>query len=116
MGLNTKIQGHCPMGCGETLEVPPNGYIACSATNCPRPTAAHEILSERDEHIVEITDDGFTILHPSRERLDNGLFSCKLQSWMAELNGPPHKPGRYRVSGPFAHPADGQTEYRFQEA
>ena len=49
----TDVQGNCPMGCGEGLILGEGGVIWCAALLCPRPTAAAEILADREsEHIV----------------------------------------------------------------
>lgn len=41
------------------------------------------IAYDPDElHQVELTDDGWTVLHPMRERLDGSLFDCEAD-WSA---------------------------------
>lgn len=93
-----RINGHCPMGCGETLFVGKDGYLTCSKLKCPRPTAADELLADREtEHVVEFGETGFTVRHPLRERLDDELMRCQLHEHIAALTGPPVKPGRYRA-------------------
>lgn len=92
------IQGWCPMGCGRTLFVGQGGYITCSYIHCPRPDAISDLLDDNEiEHIVEFGETGFTIRHPLRERLDDALMACKLHEYIANLPGPPVKPGRYRA-------------------
>lgn len=117
-----KIDGYCPMGCGQTLFVSvvdvaavialgqfgreadidsrrtPPGVVTCSYVDCPRPTAVDELLSDTEtEHVVVFTDHGFTVRHPLRERLDDRLLLCHLHAWIADAGHPPAKPGTYRV-------------------
>lgn len=92
------IAGHCPMGCGTTLFVGAGGHITCSNIPCPNPTAVDTILAEREtEHIVQLKQHDFSILHPLRERLDNELLRCDLHAYLIGLDGPPRQPGRYRA-------------------
>lgn len=92
------IRGFCPMGCGETLFVAEGGYLTCSWIECPNPTAACDILEDREiEHIVQFDERAFTVRHPLRERLGDAMLDCKLHTYCAELPGPPAKPGRYRA-------------------
>lgn len=101
------VDGYCPMGCGRTLFLSlPNkagrGGVTCSLIGCPRPTAVDELLADREtEHIAVLDEDGHSIQHPLRERLDGELFRCELFTWLGELSGPPRELGRYRVRGPF---------------
>lgn len=92
------VHGYCPMGCGTTLYLADAGHIVCTSGRCPRPTAADELLSDPETgHIVEFTDDSFTLRHPLRERLDNALFNCAMHAELGKLDGPPVQSGRYRV-------------------
>jgi hypothetical protein len=94
------IKGYCPMGCGETLFIAVGGYITCSLIGCPNPTAVADLLEDREhEHIVVVDDETFSIQHPLRERLNRELFDCGLHKYLAELDGPPPRPGRYRAHG-----------------
>lgn len=93
-----EVQGYCPMGCGETL-----GYVddvvACLNRQCPRPSAVHEILADREtEHVVVLHESTFTVRHPLRERLDDQLVTCRLHLWLQDQDGPPAPLGRYRVT------------------
>lgn len=98
------VAGRCPMGCGETLFLGDGGYITCSFIRCPRPDAVADLLADREtEHIVLFGEDGFTVRHPLRERLDDALMECRLHEYIASLSGPPVKPGRYRAT-PGDHP------------
>lgn len=100
----TKIAGFCPMGCGETLFRAEGGYVTCSWYACPCPGAVDQILGGREsEHIVHIEDERFHVQHPLRERLNGELFECDLHRWLSALEGPPRKPGRYRVSNRAGH-------------
>ena len=101
-----RLRGRCPMGCGETLFIGSGGFITCSYTACPNPSAVSDLLLDHADpwHIVNIGDDSWTIAHPIRERLDGELFECPLHAFMATLDGPPRKPGRYQVHGNAAGP------------
>jgi hypothetical protein len=86
------------MGCGHTLFVADGGYITCSYVHCPNPTAVTDLLEDREtEHMVEIGEEKFTVRHPLRERLGDKLMTCDLYEHIAGLDGPPARPGRYRV-------------------
>jgi len=93
-----RVNGHCPMGCGQTLAVGEGGYVTCTFWDCPKPTAVSDILGDSEiEHIVKIGHSDFTIQHPLCERLDFDLFQCPLAAYLANLNGRPVPPGRYRA-------------------
>jgi hypothetical protein len=86
----------CPMGCGPTLHLSPAGVIRCLDRQCPNPMAAQKILENADSaDLVQIDAGGFSILHPLRERLDNGLFNCPVNMHLAALREPPAGPGFY---------------------
>lgn len=94
-----EVKGYCPMGCGDTLFLADGGYITCSWHQCPNPTAACDILEDREhEHVVRIDDNAFTVRHPLRERLNDEMLTCELHNWLASLPGPPMRPGRYRAT------------------
>jgi hypothetical protein len=96
---NRKVQGCCPLGCGETLILAAGGYVTCSRLDCPRPDAATDILADREtEHVVTFSAAGFIIRHPLRERLDDALMTCALHEWCEGLDGPPVQLGRYRAT------------------
>jgi hypothetical protein len=88
---------YCPMGCGNTLHVMPVGVIRCLLKGCPDPMAVQKILSQPESHldVVQIDEDGFSILHPLRERIDGSLFDCPVNRRLALLEEPPAPPGRY---------------------
>jgi hypothetical protein len=62
--------------------------------------AVEKLLSQPESHldIVQIDGDGFSILHPLRERLDGGLFDCPVNKALAAMAEPPALPGRYRAT------------------
>ena len=96
--IGRNIQGYCPMGCGATLFLGNGGHVTCSWHACPDPAKADEILSTREsEHIVEIEENRFQVLHPLRERGEE-LFECSIHEQLGDLDGPPAPPGRYRVT------------------
>ncbi|MFJ8348961.1 DUF6085 family protein [Streptomyces sp. NPDC094153] len=111
---NLPVAGHCPMGCGETLQRrTTDGAIVCASPACVRPDAVDELLRDREtEHIVQFDPAGFTIRHPLRERLDDDLMRCALHRSIAELLGPPNgEPGRYRATrGPGGWRLTASTE------
>lgn len=97
-----KVQGYCPMGCGQTLFLADSGNITCNyrsdTDGCPQPDAASMLLEDREtEHIVELREDGFTIRHPLRERLNDDLLSCDLHTYISYLPPAGRRPGRYRA-------------------
>lgn len=75
------IEPRCPM-CNHPLAYEKSyGYLICTWGDCPRPTAAAELLSEGEtEHIVTLRANGYSVKHPIRERLDDALLDC----WLAE--------------------------------
>lgn len=93
------VAGSCP-ACGkESLMVGEGGRLTCRRLDCPRPTAADEILDDglgRD-HKVTLGEIGFTMLHPLIERLDDGLEGCQLHRWLTLQDETPMDPGTYRV-------------------
>ena len=94
----TRVRGNCPMGCGPTLFLGTSGYVTCSFLPCPRPDAVSAILREDEhDHIVDLTDDGFVIHHPLRERLDDEQARCDLQNQLDQFRFMvAFEPGRYR--------------------
>ena len=110
------VQGHCPMGCGQTLFLGASGFITCATLECPRPDAASLLLEEQEtDHVVDFHDDDtFTVMHPLRERLDGELSDCPLHKHLVGLTEAPVTPGRYRVSYLGAGGPDGQL-WEFEE-
>jgi Family of unknown function (DUF6085) len=82
------IQGYCP-ACGEAkLQVSSQqgGVVYCNEPNCPKPDAAHKILQDQErEHVLRLDDDGWTLKHPLRERLNSDLFDCPTTTALADL-------------------------------
>lgn len=91
------MAGFCPMGCGQTLQLV--GYtVTCRAGGCPRPAAAAEILAEAEtEHVVELGEHQFSVLHPLRERLDTALLVCPLADWVGRQAPADLPRGRFRA-------------------
>jgi hypothetical protein len=96
--VSERVQGYCPMGCGQTLFLGTGGHVTCSYIPCPDPTAADTILDDREhEHVVDLGEQTFTVRHPLRERVGDQILDCQLHNYLAELGGPPRRPGRYRA-------------------
>ena len=95
----SKVAGQCPMGCGETLFLGSGGYITCSLIGCPHPAAASDLLHLPTDHFVVFDEDGFTLEHPARERVQGTMHNCPTHAQLRALKGAPMKPGRYLVSG-----------------
>lgn len=94
-----KVQGFCPMGCGQTLFLGTGGHITCSWANCPDTGALDTIASEPvTEHIVHIRAKDFTIRHPLRDRVGRNLEECGFHGWLSSLDAPPMPPGTYLVA------------------
>lgn len=97
MSFTQPIEGYCPMGCGQTLVIH-DGCVTCQSPECPRPSAVAEILADSEtDHIAEIEENHFTLLHPLRERLDHGVLECFVYNRLHTLSEPPWPNGRYRV-------------------
>lgn len=97
--MSTDVQGFCPMGCGPTLFLGSGGYVTCRHLECPEPAAVSDILGDREtQHIVEFGETAFTVRHPLRERLRDELLQCELHTFIADLPGPPVRPGTYRAA------------------
>lgn len=105
--MNIAVQGLCPMGCGRTLFLADGGHVTCSWHECPRPSAADELLHLDDRHVVTVDDVGFTVEHPTRERVEGSMHNCAVFQGLRALDGAPVKPGRYRVEG-------SKPPYRFE--
>lgn len=87
------------MGCGPHLHVMPGGMIMRLAPGCPDRGAVTGIISDPETgHVADVTEDGWTLKHPLRERLGDGLFACTAGEVMrrAEEDGA-LLPGRWRL-------------------
>jgi Family of unknown function (DUF6085) len=95
---NIRVLGYCP-ACGQDkLFVPKNGgAVLCHHMECPEPTAAHDILADREtQHVVTFTEKGWTLRHPLIERIEDRLMACSVHEMISELKNRP-EPGTYRV-------------------
>lgn len=65
--------------------------------------AALCVKSEPD-HILELTDEGWTLQHSLACRVEGAMSSCgelqAVQYWAAHQDGPPEARGRFLVSAP----------------
>lgn len=73
-----KVQGYCPMGCGETLRIAPRGEIFCgNLPGCPDPRAVEKILADSEtSHVIRVDSRGWNLKHPLRERANDDLLDC----------------------------------------
>lgn len=107
----TKVKGYCPMGCGKTLFLGDGGYVTCSWIDCPRPTAATDVLELDHDHHVVFDAHTFTVEHPVRERIEGTMHGCDLHQAISRLAEPPMPPGRYRAARLLV---DGSLLWRFE--
>lgn len=89
------VAGACP-ACGQRqLILGEGGHLHCNADGCEQRDAADRILDDTEtEHLVEITEKGYRLTHPLRERLSDD--PCPIARGIhreRQLKGP----GRYRV-------------------
>lgn len=102
MGL-PEVVGRCPACGAASLFLAGGGYVTCARIDCPRPDAVADLLDDAEtEHVVVLSETGFTVRHPLRERLDDALMQCQLHEEIAAMSGPPAIPGRYRVHAVFS--------------
>lgn len=95
--MSVKVNGYCPMGCGEYLVLLGDGRIKCLHRDCPDPFVVTKvILDPETEHMVVITEQSFAVTHPLRERLSD-MTECDLHQQLHALSGPPVAEGRYRA-------------------
>ena len=97
-----RVRGTCP-ACGRPdLAVTGAGYLVCCDQDCPRNTAAAELLMDPVvEHVIQLDRDGFTMRHPLIERLDDALLTCSIHAEIADRVSPPMPTGRYLVTRPL---------------
>mgnify|MGYP001569443309 FL=1 len=94
----TDVVGYCPACGSQTLFLGDGGHVTCSRLDCPRPTAADELLADDEtHHVVQLGPKTFTVRHPLHERLDDALMTCGVHERIAGMDGPPAASGRYRV-------------------
>jgi hypothetical protein len=98
-----KVNGFCPMGCGETLAVDQygldvTGRIYCRNDDCPNRLAVDELLADAEtKHVARFGLFSFDVKHPLRERIGGDLFECTVHEDISELDRlPVHRPGIYR--------------------
>ncbi len=96
------LDARCP-ACGEygVLYRGFQGRITCSGEKCPDAGAVHNLLNDPQimEHLVRVTDHGWTIRHPLRERIGDALFACDLGNHLTgqRAKNPDLSPGVYRL-------------------
>lgn len=99
------VAGFCP-ACGSAslgIRVWPKdsdpSRVYCMSPQCPQPDAVKDLLSvARTEHTVQLTADGYTIKHPTLERIGDALFACSATAWMSQLiRETEPEPGWYRM-------------------
>jgi hypothetical protein len=95
-----RVQGYCPMGCGESLYLAAQGVVECVKPDCPNPIAVTAILWEAEtQHLVGFAEDGWSARHPLRERLNNELLTCGVaEAVEIMLKADVDIPGVYRVA------------------
>lgn len=103
-----RVEGVCPMGCGETLETRTarrggawSSTVWCANQDCPDALMAHKVLASDTDHVVTCREEGFAITHPLRERFTD-MTECDLHVTMRKI-GPTMETGRWRAT-----PADGE--------
>src|ERR1017187_5858481 len=96
--MMTHIDGYCPSCGSRQLVASDDGQILCKQEGCALPSAASQILNQGGEtgHILESRDDGWTLMHPLRERLEGGLFRWAVADTVNAI-GPPAMLGYYRI-------------------
>lgn len=98
------VQGYCPMGCGETLGMnEATGRIHCRELDCPMPLAVDTLLADAEtEHVVTLTEKGWSCKHPMRERVNDELLDCPFARYMSDgfshHAARTYPPGTYRVT------------------
>lgn len=94
-----RVQGYCPMGCGESLYLASSGAVECVKPDCPDPVAVTGVLFDREtEHLVAFDDDGWSAKHPLRERIGDALLRCEIGDAVQVMLKQEDTPyGMYRV-------------------
>lgn len=93
-----RIAGRCP-ACGhETLRPDPKGALFCVRPECPRRTAASELLGLDHRHAVDVRPGEWSMEHPVVCRLDRSILDCPVHALVTDVMATDAKyPGRYRV-------------------
>lgn len=107
--INPPVTGHCPMGCGQTLTLSPDGAVTCSNTDCANPRAVRDILANpHTDHIVVLTGAGITTQHPLHERVESTLFGCVVHDAILAAGRSTLEDGTYQVivTDLEAHPSE----------
>lgn len=94
--IGIAVNGVCPMGCGDTLSFI-DGDVRCVKRECPRPLAATELLNLSPDHVVTFGDLGYTVEHPSSERIEGTMHECEFHTALMGLEEAPMPNGRYRM-------------------
>jgi|SRR5690349_4052702 len=113
------VLGYCP-ACGghDTLRlVPGQGYVRCSADDCPDPDAVSDLLDPPEgmhirDHLVKLTRDQVNVQHPMIERIEGELFGCAVASAIIEAGRSALEDGTYavQVTDLADHPNDWNWE------
>lgn len=116
------IEGFCPVCGGQTLGVVQASVsfpakVECTNINCTNIYAVAQILAvDEINHVVHFHDQGFSIRHPLRERIDDELLRCNLHNYLAEFA--PNELGFEYEVGTFRAWSDGEGEnfaYHFEK-
>ncbi|AHJ88352.1 hypothetical protein Hosp_051 [Mycobacterium phage Hosp] len=103
------VAGFCPMGCGATLTLTPDGAVTCSDAECPDPRAVKSILANpHTDHLVRLDRNTVNVQHPLRERVGGAMFDCPTAAAIIEAGRSALEDGIYLVivTDPKAHPND----------
>ena len=91
-----RVEGYCPM-CGRAALIKMGSRLMCTDDRCPNPLGLHILLQNRmiSDHLVRVGEDGFSVQHPMRERLNGELFVCGLHVGLSQAEEAPVEPGLY---------------------
>lgn len=73
-------------------------YIECINDDCPEPYGVMKLINEPlpAEHLVDISDGEFNMIHPLSERVSGDLLGCSVHAELAGYSGYTG-PGMYMV-------------------
>ncbi|QGF20328.1 hypothetical protein SEA_SIXAMA_178 [Gordonia phage Sixama] len=96
--VGIKVKGVCPE-CGErSLVVTPTHDLVCQNNDCVDRYCLTKLLSfATPHHIVKLTTRDYVIQHPLRERKEQQLFTCQLDTYIRSQVAPPAAPGLYHA-------------------